>query len=188
GGGAGHAVAMVVMMLAIAVCELPLEARAVAAPPSSAGDAGEPDDAMHKFELAEQRYAVGDYEGAIVLLRELLRTNDDAVLHYNLGRAHEGIGALEDAIRDYERYLERSPDASDHDEIRQRIASLQHALEPAAAPQPSAPAPEPSIPASEPDAPRPRVPGYVPWIVFGAGTAGLATGGVLGLLARSSER
>jgi tetratricopeptide (TPR) repeat protein len=172
------------MALAVGLAGLPREAHGE---PVSAPPAADETEAMQKFEEAERRYAAADYAGAIALLHELLRDNDDAVLHYNLGRAHEGVGAREDAIRDYERYLERAPDAPDVGVVRARIRKLQADIDAAAAAAVAVAEPEPVRAPPTEDHAASRVPAYVPWVVFGVGGAGLVVGGVFGLLARRSE-
>lgn len=154
-------------------------------------DAASQDGAMRKFEEAERLYARGEYAGAIRLLREVLETNDDPVLYFNLGRAHEGAGESDAAISAYEHYLEGSPDAPDSDDVRSRITRLRAELEEASAPPPR-PAPAPVVDPNDVAKPERRaagrVPHYVPWIVFGVGAAGLAAGGVFGVLADRAER
>jgi tetratricopeptide (TPR) repeat protein len=148
-----------------------------------------PEDAMRRFEQAERLYERGDYDGAIEVLRGLLDENDDPVLWYNLGRAYEGADEATAAIEAYERYLEGSPNAPDRDDVRERVSRL-GAEDPEEAPAVPVPVPRPEPVAPSPiDAgSRPRVPLFVPWLVFGAGGAGVATGGVFGVLARRSER
>jgi tetratricopeptide (TPR) repeat protein len=156
-----------------------------AAVPEAHASTGSPEEAMQRFEEAERLYQIGEHRGAIEILRGLLADNDDPVLWYNLARAYEGAGEDESAIDAYERYLEGSPSARDREEVRERIAKLEarsHEPTPDLTP---APTPEPVAP--PPVAERRRVPLFVPWVVFGVGGAGLATGGVFGILARRSE-
>jgi tetratricopeptide (TPR) repeat protein len=148
------------------------------------------EDAMRKFEQAERLYERGEYDGAIEVLRSLLDENDDPVLWYNLGRAYEGAGEATAAIEAYERYLEGSPNAPDRDDVRDRISRLEIPDDPEEPPAVVVPVPqpEPVVPSPIDARSRPRVPLVVPWLVFGAGGAGIATGAVFGVLARRSER
>jgi tetratricopeptide (TPR) repeat protein len=146
-----------------------------------------PEDPMQRFEEAERLYQLGDHDGAIEILRGLLEDNDDPVLWYNLARAYEGAGEAGPAIEAYERYLAGSPSAGDREEVRERIAKLEKQAHEGPPPDVES-EPELEPVALEPMVERPRVPLFVPWVVFGVGSAGLATGGAFGILARRSEK
>jgi tetratricopeptide (TPR) repeat protein len=136
-------------------------------------------DPTAKFDRAEDLYREGRYDEAIALLEELVAEYPDAILLYNLGRAHESAGRLEEAISAYERYLAAAPDAADAEAVQRRIERLRARKEP---PPPEPPADSEPPPPPEPRRPRPIV---VPWIVAGAGAAGLVAGATLGGLSRT---
>lgn len=169
---------------AVAIAGTP-GAERVEAPPTSAPV----DDDLRKFDEAEDLYERGEYAAAILLLRELLRTNSDPILYFNLGRAHESAGEPEAAIEAYECYLQGFPEASDRDAVRDRITNLRARIEAAKAPPPPVLPHEATVsPPSPPDPPPRTSPAYVPWTMLGVGAAGLVTGGILGIMARSKER
>lgn len=136
------------------------------------------DDAAEQFDQAELLYREGRYDEAIAILRELIAAYPEPILRFNLGRAYESAGRLEEAIDAYERYLEASPDAPDRVDVEGRIGRLQTQL---AAQEPE-PEPEPD---PEPPSPPPDKPIIAPWVLAGVGGAGLALGVTFGSLSRA---
>lgn len=180
-----------VVAVSVAVTLAPGAAPSAAALSPAADGADE--DPMQKFEDAEALYEDGDYDGAIRLLRELIREHADPVLYYNLGRAYEGAGELESAIDSYERYLDQTEDAPDAEAVRQRVAKLQQQAQ-AQEERSEESTAEPPTPVAQPsDEPvdavhrrrEPRV--YLPWTLLGVGAAGLVAGTVLGVLSSRNE-
>ncbi len=163
-------------VLAVALAAAPLPA--TAAPPAPTDDTPppDPDDPNVRFERAESLYRAGRYEEAIEVLEGLLREYPEPILYFNLGRAHESSGRIEDAITAYERYLQADPDAPDTSSVRDRISRLEDRR------QPHAPVPRPPTPAPPPPAPRPIV---APWVLAGIGGAGLAVGVTFAGLSRA---
>ena len=140
------------------------------------------------YEQSVDEYRAGRFAHAVELLREAYRTYPHANLLYNLARAHEGAGDLEEAIAAYRAFLQASAEADDRPAIERRIDTLEYqiaerdeliedhqktmeALERAAhvrtADQGSA--------------------GPLPWLLGGAGLAAIATGTSLTALSMNDD-
>ena len=79
---------------------------------------------MQQFERALEHYRAGEFDEAIRLLKALQDARPEPALLYNLARAHEGNGDLQDAIDAYRAYLDAEPDAKDAPVIKTRIERL----------------------------------------------------------------
>ena len=164
----------VVLRCAIAL----VVAGGLALPPVARAAPG--DDAAEQFDQAERMYREGRYEEAIAILRELIAEYPEPILRFNLGRAYESAGRLEEAIDAYEQYLEAAPEAPDRTDVEGRIERLEAQLaaqEPETEPEPETEAP--------PEVPPPPKPIVAPWIVAGVGGAGLVVGVAFGSLSRA---
>ena len=84
--------------------------------------------AKEKFQRAQDLYQQGKFGEAIALLQELRAIRKEPVLLYNLARAYEGQGDLEEALDAYTGYLEEAPDARDRGAIEKRIESIEQQL------------------------------------------------------------
>ncbi|MCB9651317.1 MAG: tetratricopeptide repeat protein [Deltaproteobacteria bacterium] len=161
--------------------------------------------AVALFERSAKAYQEGNFEEAASYLRTAYLLDPAPILLYNLAKALEGAGRLEESKAAFEKYLEREPDTPDRKGIERRIATLTIQIEERAAleklkaerarlltqPPPPTPAPppptEPPAPSVVVATPAPEAPTRVaPWIIVGVGAAGVAAGGVLGYL--SSQR
>jgi tetratricopeptide (TPR) repeat protein len=151
---------------------------------SSAQAQADADRFRELVQQATEAFGRGEFERAIELTDAAYAIKPHPRLLYNRARAHEALGHAEQAIADYQSYLERDPESEDKETVSGRIKALraelarrdamrrrQHEL----AKQQPAPA-EPQAASSGP--------GAAPWITLGVGGAGLAAGGVLALLSR----
>jgi tetratricopeptide (TPR) repeat protein len=130
------------------------------------------------FDQAEAEYQGGNFKKAIELLLEAQRLAPDAVLHYNLARAYEGLGELDPALASYRAYLEADPSSKDRGAVEARIKTIEQLKadrEAKANPRPVPPPGQPDKPKPEPESPS-----AVPWVIAGIGALGLGAGGVLG--------
>ena len=132
------------------------------------------------------RFRRGEVAEALEAFQEAYRLDPHPVLAYNIARAHETLGQVEEAIASFHLYLELDPRASDRGAVEQRIATLEADLDArralqrrndelaraAARPRDAAPPPPP-----------PREPSAVPWVIAGAGVLGVGAGAVLGAVA-----
>lgn len=139
--------------------------------------------ALDLFEKSALAYREGRFQDAIDLLLEARRVKPEPVLLYNLGRAYEALGRQTDAADAYERYLAEDPRAADRRAIEGRIATLRSQAAQLEAKTPPAPPPEERRPAPEAPPPEAETPIVVPWVITGAGLAGLGAGVVLALVA-----
>jgi tetratricopeptide (TPR) repeat protein len=143
---------------------------------------------------ASAAYRQGDFQRAIEAYERAYALRPEATLLFNLGRCHEAIGtadALAIAIEKYRAYLAAASDAADREAVQRRIEALGRQLQllRSAAEPARAPAAAP-VAVAAPDGGREQTaersgPSALPWVIAGAGAAGLAAGGVLGLMAAS---
>lgn len=169
-------------------------ARAGEAQAPAAGErAGDREQALELFEEALEHYRAGRFRQAADLLLRARELHAEPVLLYNLARAYEGLGELDNALDAYVRYLEEQPDAKDRGAIERRIETLREQIaerdrlareraereqraqrEPGA--QTSGPGP------GEPPAEQGL--SAWPWVLAGAGVGVLAAGTALGVLSQ----
>jgi len=90
--------------------------------------ASPPDRSYQLFLDAEKAYGEGRAEEAVKLLEEAYRLKPEPVLLYNLARAHETLGHLEQALDCYRRYLAADPKAAGRGAITARITALEQQL------------------------------------------------------------
>jgi len=164
-----------------------LEASAAAqksGPPAAPPAAAPSPDELRAHEIYQQgaaAYREGRFKEAEALLLQAYALAPKSVLLYNLARVYEGTGDFAKAADAYSRYLDAEPGARDRGAITQRIATLRSEIA-----ERERLKREHDTAAAEPERGRPA-PVVVPWIVAGVGVAGLATGGVFGILASSKH-
>jgi tetratricopeptide (TPR) repeat protein len=76
------------------------------------------------FRVGSERYAAGDYAGALEEFRAARRVTGLPALDYNIARCEDRLEQYSDAIADYERYVAAAPNADDAAEVSARIAVL----------------------------------------------------------------
>lgn len=154
------------------------------------------------FKTSAEAYRQGDFKRTVDLLNEAFTLDPQPVILYNLGRAYEGLGDLDLAIDAYTRYLAADPKASDRKSLEQRVATLQRqrdekkglekqrdderqraelAAEEQKRAEQRAAQPRTRTPTST------RTRSVGPYIVGGVGLAGLAAGGIVGLMANAKH-
>lgn len=143
--------------------------------------------ALQLFAESDQHYKAGEFEQAADLLRQAYDLYPEPLLLYNLARALEGLGDMQGAISEYERYLASNATIDDRGAIERRVATLKAQVE-AAKPHDTA-APPPTSPlidtgTSTSDTPRAR---RLPWIVAGGGAVVAGVGVVFGVMANSKH-
>ena len=145
-------------------------------------DDGQRERALDLFEEAETLYDEGRLDEAVERLVEARSLYPEPVLLYNLARAYEGLGQLEDALDAYTRFLEETPDASDRGAIERRIESIRAQLAERERLATELQRREVEEEVDEPVAARP--PRIVwPWVVMALGLATAGAGGAFGVLA-----
>ncbi|MCC6746478.1 MAG: hypothetical protein IT371_02400 [Deltaproteobacteria bacterium] len=170
--------------------------------------------AKKHFELGRIYYDQAAYDRALTEFKEAYRLSKKPALLYNIGKCHESLGQLKDAITQYEKYLAET--GQEDANLKARVANLRSRLEaqekasPKAGPTPR-PQPEPTPPKADPtagptpdpSAPVPSTPGqpeappsgpaerpsrwmwWTGWALAGAGVALVGTGIGLGLASKS---
>jgi tetratricopeptide (TPR) repeat protein len=119
---------------------------------SSAGaDAALPDSvkARQLFKLAEVQYGMGQFEKALVLYQEALRSFPLSGFHFNIAQCHRNLNQHERAIFHFKQYLARSPDATNRDTVQKLIEVSERALRAAATDKPPGAAVAPRPPPAE---------------------------------------
>lgn len=84
------------------------------------------------YEAGSSYYQQGRYEEALREFEEAYRLSSEgrrAVLHYNIGLAHERLGHLTEAIEELRLYLEGAPNADDAEIVTERMRTLQNRLD-----------------------------------------------------------
>jgi tetratricopeptide (TPR) repeat protein len=77
------------------------------------------------FDAALEHYRAHDYREAIREFELSLAAVPNADIWFDIGRAHEQLGELSEAIESYRRYLRDRVDATDAAALRARIAALE---------------------------------------------------------------
>jgi tetratricopeptide (TPR) repeat protein len=140
--------------------------------------------AAELFHESAGHYRAGRFDRAIALLEEAHRLSGAPVLLFNLAKAYEGKGDQETAIRFYERYLAEAEDVPDRGALERKIATLRAQIAKNRELQRNVEAERRRAEEAEREKPSPSA---VPWVLAGAGFAGLAVGVVLGVLAKDKE-
>lgn len=139
--------------------------------------------AVQLFEESSKAYEAGRFAEAIDLLKKAWALKKEPVLLYNLGRAYEGVGNLEEAAKAYSDFLEASPNVPDRGAVTQRISSLRRQIEEKKALERQRVEAEREKRAAEARAEQSRHrPSIVPWIVAGVGVLGIGAGAYSGAL------
>jgi tetratricopeptide (TPR) repeat protein len=183
------------MTLGFFLCTLasaPAAAQGAAKDPTSSADKAR---AEELFKKSVESYRTGDFKQAIELLDAAYAIDPQPVLIYNRARAEEGLGRLDEAIAGYEHFLTLEPGAPDRGAIEQRLTTLRRqrderaALEKERESRAQAPAAAPASSAGTGHEPSQsaRSPNVLPYVVAGAGVAGVAAGAIFGVLAVSRK-
>jgi tetratricopeptide (TPR) repeat protein len=154
---------------------------------------------LEHYERATRAYDIQKYAEAIEEYQKAYEIAGDPAMLYNVAQAYRLNDQLREALHAYRRYLQRSPNARNRDDVERKILDLQATLdtrrkaaEEAAAHPPPVPAPPPAPP---PESPPPKMetppatnaPGntkrVVGIVVVSVGAAALAAAGASGWLA-----
>jgi tetratricopeptide (TPR) repeat protein len=150
------------------------------------------------FERSEVLYKEGNFAQAAVLLQQAYELEQEPILLYNLGRALESDGQLQQASEAFERYLATAKlNPSERKALQARVASLKEQYETNErikkerdeAQQRQKEAENRLLEQSQkPSAVEDSSMGPWPWVILGVGAAGLATGTVLAVMASSKHK
>lgn len=103
----------------------------VAAPVFAATPAAKTDveRAKDAFNWAQRLYKQARYTEAVAKFEEAWLLKPHPVVRYNIGRCHEQLGDLPQAMRAYRDYLRLAPDAKDREIVSDAIANLERRLQ-----------------------------------------------------------
>lgn len=135
-------------------------------------------DAKMIFAEAQQRFELGDFDGALDRFTRAYELSKHPEILFNIGQCHRNLGDLRRSIFFFERYLDSTP--ASHPEVRQAIDEMQKELQLQAATASTAVS-------NEPEAPPPLIPPpeqeedsvankWWFWTLIGVGAAAIATG------------
>lgn len=159
--------------------------------PALAVDPAAHDRALELFDQGRQAFKASKFQESIDLIKEAYALEPAPVLLYNLAKAYEGLGDLENATATYEKYLAEEKEIPDRAAIEEKVKNFKKTIaekerlakerdealaklkQKDGAPKKDAPTPDVSK----------RAPSPVPWVFVGVGAAGVIVGGVLGGLA-----
>jgi tetratricopeptide (TPR) repeat protein len=143
------------------------------------------------YEKATRAYDVQKYSEAVEEYQKAYEIGGDPAMLYNVAQSYRLSDQLPEALRFYRRYLQRSPNARNRDDVERKISDLERTIEErrkAAAAVPRPPPPEPVV--VPPPPPRKlektgssgkRIAGIV---VASLGGAALASAAITGKLAK----
>jgi tetratricopeptide (TPR) repeat protein len=146
------------------------------------------------YEKATRAYDVQKYSEAVDEYQKAYEIGGDPAMLYNVAQSYRLADQPADALRFYRRYLQRSPNARNREDVERKIAEMEKVVEarrkaaaaaPPAAPEPvlvAAPLPRKAKP--KPSSGSLRVAGIV---VASLGGAGLVTAAITGKLARDKS-
>ena len=145
------------------------------------------------YEKATRAYDVQKYSEAVDEYQKAYEIGGDPAMLYNVAQSYRLADQLSEALRFYRRYLQRSPNARNREDVERKISDLEKTIEErrrAAAAVPAAPvAPPPVVVVAPPPAPLAAhdegtsstlVAGI---IVASVGAAALATAAITGKMA-----
>jgi tetratricopeptide (TPR) repeat protein len=103
------------------------------------------------YERATRAYDVGKYQEAIEEYQKAYEIGGDPPMLYNIGQAFRLSDQPAEAVRFYRRYLLRSPNARNREDVERKISDLERTIEEhkraaAVAPPPPPPSPAPTTP------------------------------------------
>jgi hypothetical protein len=105
--------------------------------------------ARRYFDAGAKKYDARDYDGAIAEFEKARMVKPVAALDFNIGRSHDRLGHVEQALAAYRRYVATRPEPADAAEIKARITTLEQRLssqpQTPTPPQPVQPAPQPKL-------------------------------------------
>ena len=109
------------------------------------------------YEKATRAYDVQKYSEAVDEYQKAYEIGGDPAMLYNVAQSYRLADQLPDALRFYRRYLQRSPNARNREDVERKISDLEKTIEErrkAAAAAPAAPvAPPPQVVVAPPPAP-----------------------------------
>ncbi|MES1208488.1 MAG: tetratricopeptide repeat protein [Pseudomonadota bacterium] len=81
------------------------------------------------YDRATRAYDLGKYTEAVDEYQKVYEIDGDPVMLYNIAQAYRLNDQPQDAIHFYRRYLQRSPDARNRDDVERKIAAQEKVIE-----------------------------------------------------------
>jgi hypothetical protein len=106
------------------------------------------------YQQATRAYDLGKYQEAVDEYQKVYEIDGDPVMLYNIGQAYRLNDQPQESIHFYRRYLQRSPEARNRDDVERKIAALEKLIEER---RKAAAAVAPPPPKLEPPPPPPKV-------------------------------
>ncbi|HEY4393299.1 MAG TPA: tetratricopeptide repeat protein [Polyangia bacterium] len=106
------------------------------------------------YQQATRAYDLGKYQEAIDEYQKVYEIDGDPVMLYNIGQAYRLNDQPQESIHFYRRYLQRSPEARNRDDVERKIAVQEKLIEDR---RKAAAAVSPPPPKKEPPPPPPKV-------------------------------
>jgi len=137
-----------VLALALPVVVVTLPGRATAAMQLSPQ---QKQDVRVHYERATRAYDLNKYPEAIDEYQKVYEIDGDPVMLYNIGQAYRLNDQPQESIHFYRRYLQRSPEARNRDDVNRKIVNLEKLIEERrkAAAAVTPPPPQPTKPAAD---------------------------------------
>lgn len=174
--------------IAVGMIAAPAPAFAQDKPAKGSAAASSKAQASDLFKKGADAYMRGDFQASIDFLDQAYALDPQPVMIYNKARAQEGLGKTDEAIALYEQYLNQDPNTPDRGAIEQRLTTLKKQRDEKAALQKSqADAEKERAERAAHPPPPPHKRSSLPYVVAGVGIAGIGTGVVFGVLAKSKE-
>jgi hypothetical protein len=144
------------------------------------------------YEKATRAYDVQKYGEAVDEYQKAYEIGGDPAMLYNVAQSYRLNDQLQEALRFYRRYLQRSPNARNREDVERKIADLERTVEERRKAAAATPAPTPPPPVVTPVTPPAEVPVQYEGggglrvagiVVASVGVAGLITAAVTGKMA-----
>jgi tetratricopeptide (TPR) repeat protein len=81
------------------------------------------------YQQATRAYDLGKYQEAVDEYQKVYEIDGDPVMLYNIGQAYRLNDQPQESIHFYRRYLQRSPEARNRDDVERKIAALEKLIE-----------------------------------------------------------
>jgi tetratricopeptide (TPR) repeat protein len=152
------------------------------------------------YDKATRAYDIQKYTEAVEEYQKAYEIGGDPAMLYNVAQSYRLNDQLPDALRFYRRYLQRSPNARNREDVERKIADLERTIaerrRAVAATVPAAPSASPTLVAPAPSPPPTSqsvseegigATTVVGIVVASIGGAGLITAGITGYLAKKKS-
>jgi hypothetical protein len=161
------------------------------------------------YQQATRAYDLGKYQEAVDEYQKVYEIDGDPVMLYNIAQAYRLNDQPQESIHFYRRYLQRSPEARNKEDVERKITAMEKLIEerrkaaalvappppktdvkPVAVPEPATPPPVvPAVVVAPPPPPPPPPPSttrrVVGWSMVGVGVASIAVAIVEGIVAKN---